>query len=157
MKRLTGPRSRAGRYRSSQVFMAWRILALLSERESRCWAASSLRVRGTLARARAAASASLRVGVGRPLPPVLSAASCSTTGVDSDLLRRNTGGLRLGDGATYASDSIGHRAPRRCWRWGQGTSLEPRPSRAASGACDGKAEERRRASARRVDDNAASV
>src|SRR5690242_13189302 len=98
-----GPRSRAGRNRSSPVFIAWRILVLLSLRASRCCAASSLRVRGVLARALAAASASLRVGVGRPLPPAFS--DSGGRGVVSDLLRRNTDGL-LGWAGGDVADSI---------------------------------------------------
>ncbi len=43
--------------------------------------------------ARAAASASLRVGVGRPLPPGLTSAGCGDS--VSDLLRRNNGGLLI--------------------------------------------------------------
>src|SRR6478736_6771620 len=72
--------------------MAWRILSVPAARWAFWAAASSLRVRGVLARARAAASASLRDGVGRPLPltfPGSAADSSSVAGV-SDLLRRNT-------------------------------------------------------------------
>src|SRR5262245_30196506 len=90
MNALTGPRSRAGRYRWSPPRIASRILALDSERVFRWAAAISLRVRGTLARALAAASASLRVGVGRPLPPSLEGAS--TAAADSDFVRRNNAG-----------------------------------------------------------------
>src|SRR6478752_2635739 len=39
MKRRTGPRSRAGRYFSSPVFIAWRILRDVSPRAAR-WAAA---------------------------------------------------------------------------------------------------------------------
>src|SRR5690349_10440526 len=71
--------------------MASRIFELLCERLRRAWAACSLRVRGTLARAFAAASASLRAGVARPSPPHPSDAG--GTGVVSGLQRRNTDGL----------------------------------------------------------------
>ena len=86
--------------------MPARTLALDSLFASRWAATCSLRVRGTLARAFAAASASLREGVGRPLPSVLpSIELASTVTVSaSDLLRRNNGGLcMLGAGATAPS------------------------------------------------------
>ena len=86
MNALTGPRSRAGRYFGSPPLSAARIFWLESIRPSRLAAASSLRVRGTLARAFAAASASLRVGVGRPFPPSLIS---GVSAVASVLARRN--------------------------------------------------------------------
>src|SRR5690606_31531242 len=79
---------RAGRCRSSPVFIAWRMRAEDSLRAARWAAACSLRERWALARARAAASASLRVGVGRPLPPGLGVRGA---GAVSDLVRRNNG------------------------------------------------------------------
>src|SRR5215211_5122613 len=70
--------------------MADRIFWLFSERDIRCAAACSLRVRGTLARALAAASASRRDWVGRPLPLCR---AISDSGTGSVLLRRNNVGL----------------------------------------------------------------
>ena len=85
--------------------MPARTLALDSLFASRWAAACSLRVRGTLARAFAAASASLREGVGRPLPSVLPSielASAVTVSA-SDLLRRNNGGLCSARGWTNSA------------------------------------------------------
>src|SRR6478752_8508385 len=74
--------------------MAWRILALDSDRFTLRAAAISLRVRGTFARALAAASASLRVGVGRPFfRAAASAVDSAGTGAVSGLVRRNKGML----------------------------------------------------------------
>src|SRR3954468_7048235 len=96
MNLRTGPWSRAGRYRSSPVFIAWRILPLDSVRARRRAAACSLRVRGTLARALRAASASRLDGVGRPFFCVVSEPSSTPrsaglwAGVsDAVLVRRN--------------------------------------------------------------------
>src|SRR5882762_9260137 len=59
---------------------------------SRRYAEASLRLRGFFSAALRAASASLRLGVGRPLPPGLGwgAVAAVCCGV-SDLVRRNTG------------------------------------------------------------------
>src|SRR6478672_12202577 len=76
--------------------MAARTCRLDSVPEERCARAISLRVRGALARALAAASASRREGVGRPLAPDL-ACACSVVGTeDSVLLRRNNAGAFSG-------------------------------------------------------------
>src|SRR3954471_19791911 len=90
--------------------MASRIWELLWLRASFCCAACSLLVRGTLARAFAAASASLRDGVGRPLPPTFAASF--STGVVSDLLRRNTERLRCWMGAGWVAGSGDGAVPR---------------------------------------------
>src|SRR3954451_2410861 len=95
MNRLTGPLSRGSMPRSSPVRIASRTLVELSARAARLAAACSLRVRGTLARALRAASASLRVGVGRPFLPVATVLLVPATGVASTgaglsvLVRRN--------------------------------------------------------------------
>src|SRR6478609_7569690 len=116
MKRRTGPRSRAGRYFSSDLFIAWRIFCDVSPRAARWAAACSLRVRGTFARARAAASASLRVGVGRPLPPAFR----SVVGVSgSELVRRNTR-------AAFTWLRNGHERDGRIWWWGPAYRRDPR-------------------------------
>src|SRR4029077_3824729 len=90
MKRRTGPLSRAGRKRSSPLRIACRIWVLDSLRWAFCAAAISLRVRGTLARALLAASASLRDGVGRPFFWALASwVGSAGTGVVSVFERRN--------------------------------------------------------------------
>src|SRR6476659_5082677 len=101
MHRRTGPLSRAGRKRSSPLRMACLIWVLDSLRWSFCAAAISLRVRGTLARAFLAASASLRDGVGRPfLWASASLIGSAVTGVVSVFVRRNNAMLPgEGDGA----------------------------------------------------------
>ena len=87
--------------------MPARTLALDSLFARRWAAACSLRVRGILARALPAASASLREGVGRPLPSVLpSIELASTVAVSaSDLLRRNNGGLCSARGWNNSAES----------------------------------------------------
>ena len=91
-KRRTGPWSRAGRNLSSPERSPARILRLDSLRFSRssfCAAFLSIPAR---ARSRAAASASLRVGVGRPLPPIV-AVVVDAVGSAGFSVRRNNGGL----------------------------------------------------------------
>src|SRR6476646_8289887 len=100
--------------------MAARTWRLDSVPEERCARAISLRVRGALARALAAASASRRDGVGRPLPPEL-AGACSVVGTgDSVLLRRNNAGAFSGCCESGRVNSTGVRAPPLRLRLGLG-------------------------------------
>src|SRR5215216_5729315 len=71
--------------------MACCILARSVRIFSRRYAAASLRLRGFFSAALRAASASRRLGVGRPFPPGLPWDSAGTVVAVSDLVRRNTG------------------------------------------------------------------